>query len=44
MMYIKRTYYSYVVYENGKVIREFATYSEALDYIKDEKEKNYGND
>lgn len=39
-MYIKRTYYSYAVCKNGKVLREFASYSEAREYIKQEEEEN----
>ena len=34
-MYIKRTYYSYAVCKAGKIIREFASYSEAREYIKE---------
>ena len=33
MMYIKRTYYSYCVYLKGRKIAEFASYSEAREYI-----------
>ncbi len=43
-MYIKRTYYSYAVCFKGKVIMEFASYSEAREYINakliEEREEN----
>jgi len=32
-MYIKRTYYSYAVCLNGRILAEFASYSEACEYI-----------
>ena len=34
-MYIKRTYYSYAVCLKGRIIAEFASYSEAREYIKE---------
>ena len=39
-MYIKRTYYSYAVFKNGKLLREFASYSEAREYITNIQEEN----
>lgn len=41
-MYIKRTYYSYAVCFKGKVIMEFASYSEARDYINTQEENENG--
>ena len=42
-MYIKRTYYSYCVCYKGKILREFASYSEAREYINQitQEEENY---
>lgn len=41
LMYIKQTYYSFAVCIYNKILREFVTYEEALEYIKNAKEKNY---
>ena len=35
MMYIKRSYYSYEVWLKATKLAEFASYSEAREYIKD---------
>ena len=40
-MYIKQTYYSFAICKYNKILREFVTYEEALEYIKNAKEKNY---
>ena len=40
-MYIKQTDYSFAVCRYNKILREFVTYEEALEYIKNEKEKYY---
>jgi len=44
-MYIIRTYYSYAVCQYGKIIMEFASYSEAREYIntkiKEKENKSY---
>lgn len=40
-MYIKQTYYSFVVCIRNKILREFVTYNEALEYINDLKGETY---
>lgn len=35
-MYIKQTYYGFAVCRYNKILREFATYEEALEYMKGE--------
>jgi len=38
-MYIKRTYYSYAVCMNGRILAEFASYKEAREYIMESETK-----